>query len=107
MKTIHSMLLAMCIAAASGSALAMEEMGHGAMEMKKSDKAMEQGAMRMEHQDDKMMKQDKMEKKKMTAKKKKATRKDKEKKMKEDKMMKQKSMMKDDKMEHGTMQRMQ
>lgn len=105
MKTIHSMLFAMCMAAASGSALAMEEMGHGAMEMKKSGTAMEQGAMRMERKDDKMMKQDKMEKK--------AMKKDREKKMKqelmmeEDKMMKQGTMMKDEKMEHGTMQRMQ
>ncbi|MHB1115661.1 hypothetical protein [Sideroxydans sp.] len=103
MKTIHSMLLAMCMSVAGGSALAMEEKGHGAMEMKKSDMAMEQGAMRMERHDDKMMKQDKMEKKKLTAKEKKALKmkKDKEKKMK------QEAMMKEDKMEHGTMQRMQ
>lgn len=102
MKTIHSMLFAMCMAAASGTALAMEEMGHGAMEMKKSDMAMEQGTMRMEGKDDKMMKQDKMEKK-LTEKEKKAMKMKKDKEMK----MKQESMMKEEKMEHGTMQRMQ
>lgn len=101
MNKLHTALLALCLAATGTTAVAMEEMGHGAMEMKKSDKSMEQGAMRMEHKEDKMMKQDKMEKKKLTEKEKKAM-----KKKAQEKKMKKESKMKDEKMEHGSMQRM-
>lgn len=101
MKAIQSMLIAFALLAAGGMAQAMEEMGHGAMEMKKSGMAMEHDAMGMAPEEGKMMKQDKMSKKESDKMKK-------DKKMKKsDKKMASDKMMKEDKMEHGSMQRMQ
>jgi hypothetical protein len=102
MNALRTTLLALCLAAGSTTAIARDEMGHGTMEMKKSDMTMEQDAMHMDRKEDKMMKQDKKTaKKKPTDKEKKAM-----KKQEQEQMMKQDAMMKEDKMGHDSMQRM-